>query len=99
MLEQIKIIIKLTKILEELKRGKITEKDIETAKELYKTSIDSIEDYEFQVLNEYFKEEVLALDNYKDRYKNINKVKKSEIIKVFRKINMDTVFLLEGVEK
>ena len=89
----------VTKILEELKRGKITEKDIETAKELYKTSIDSIEDYEFQVLNEYFKEEVLSLDNYKDRYKNINKVKKSEIIKVFRKINMDTVFLLEGVEK
>ena len=89
----------VTKILEELKRGKITEKDIETAKELYKTSIDSIEDYEFQVLNEYFKEEVLSLDNYKDRYKNINKVKKSEIIKVFRKINMDTVFLLEGVEE
>ena len=89
----------VTKILEELKRGKFTEKDISTAKELYKTSIDSIEDYEYQIINEYFKEEILELDNYKDRYKNIDKVKKSEITKVFRKINMDTVFLLEGVEE
>ena len=88
-----------TKILDELKRGKISEKDIKKAKELYKTSIDSIEDYEYQIINEYFKEEILELDNYKERYKNIEKVKKSDIIKVFRKINMDTVFLLEGVEE
>ena len=88
-----------TKLLEELKRAKITEKDINKAKELYKTAIDSIEDNEYQVINEYFKEEVLSLDNYKERFKNIDKVKRTEIIKVFRKINMDTVFLLEGVEE
>ena len=82
-----------------MKRGKFTEQDINNAKELYKTSIDSIEDFEHQIINEYFKEEILDLDNYKDRYKNIDKVKKNEITKVFRKINMDTVFLLEGVEE
>ncbi len=89
----------VTKLLEEMKKGKFTDKDINTAKELYKTSINSIEDYEYQIINEYFKEKILSLDNYNDRFKNIDKVKKSEITKVFRKINMDTVFLLEGVEE
>lgn len=89
----------ITKILEELKAGKYTEKDILKAKELYKTSITNIEDNENQIINEYFKEEILSLDNYKERYKNIDKVRKSEITRVFRKVNIDTVFLLEGMEK
>ena len=51
-----------------------------------------------RIINDYLIQELLGIDHYNERLKNINKVKKSELIKVFKKINMDTIFLLEGVE-
>ena len=36
------------------------------------------------------------MDSYNERIEIMDKVKKRDIIKVFKKINMDTIFLLEG---
>ena len=85
-----------TNILEKLKKGKFSDKDIKVAKELYKTAIMSIEESPMELIKEYLSEEVLGLDNYNDRLEIMNKVTKSEIVKAFKKIKMDTVFLLEG---
>ena len=86
-----------SKILMSLKKGKFSDKDINLAKQYYLSSIEEIEESEMRIINEYLLEELLGIDNYSDRVKNIEKVKKNDLIKVFKKINMDTVFLLEGV--
>lgn len=87
----------ITKILNDLKKGKFTDKDIEIAKEYYYTSIEELAENEYRIINEFLMEEILHLAPIVERLKKINKVNKREIVKVFKKITMDTVFLLEGV--
>ena len=88
----------ITKDLTDMKKGKINSKDLETAKSFYKTSIESIEENEFNIINEYLYEEILNLDPIDVRKQKMEKVKIQEITKVCKKITMDTVFLLEGVK-
>lgn len=85
-----------TKILEELKKGKFSEKDLKTAKQIYSTSIESIEENPNNLINEYLTEMVTGLDNYRDRIEKMNKVTKKDIVNALKKIHMDTIFLLEG---
>lgn len=86
----------VNEVLDMVKKGKFTEKDIKMAKEMYSTSISNIEESPHRIINEYFIEQIVKLDNYKDRLENIKKVTKKEIVKVMKKINIDTIFLLEG---
>lgn len=88
----------ITENLNLMKKGKFSEKDITVAKEFYHTSIEEIEESEFQMINEVLSEEVLGLDSAKERVTKMNGVTKSDIIKACKKIQMDTVFLLEGVK-
>ena len=41
---------------------------------------------------------LLDLDPIEERKQKMREVKKNEIVKVLKKINIDTVFLLEGVK-
>ena len=86
----------ITNILEKLKKGKFSENDVKVAKEFYQSSITSIEESPMNLIREYLTEEMIGLDPYQERVKIMNKVKRSEIIKAFKKIKMDTIFLLEG---
>lgn len=88
----------ITRILNDLKKGKFTDNDIEIAKEFYYTSIEELEEDEYRIIVEFMMEEILGLDPIVERLKKISKVNKKEIVKVFKKITMDTVFLLEGVK-
>ena len=88
----------ITRILNYLKKGKFTDNDIEIAKEFYYTSIEELEEDEYRIIVEFMMEEILGLDPIVERLKKISKVNKKEIVKVFKKITMDTVFLLEGVK-
>ena len=85
-----------TNILENMKKGKFSEKDIKIAKELYNTSIMSIEENPMNLIREYLTEEMMGIEPYTERTTIMNKVSKKEIIRVFKKIKMDTIFLLEG---
>ena len=88
----------ITRNLNDLKKGKFTDKDIEVAKEFYYTSIEELEEDEYRIIAEFMMEEILGLAPIVERLKKMNKVTKKEIVKVFKKITMDTVFLLEGVK-
>jgi len=88
----------ITEELNLMKKGKFTDKDIEVAKEFYHTAQEEIEENEYRIINEYLAQELLGLDPMKERLDKMNKVTKQEITKAFKKINMDTVFLLEGVK-
>ncbi len=86
----------ITKDLQDMKKGNIDQKDIDIAKSFYKTSIESIEESEFNIINEYLYEEILNLDPIEERKTKMDKVRKQDITRVCKKITMDTVFLLEG---
>ena len=88
----------ITRILNDLKKGKFSDKDIEIAKEFYYTSIEELEEDEYRIIAEFMMEEILGLAPIVERLKKMSKVSKREIVKVFKKITMDTVFLLEGVK-
>ena len=89
----------ITKILNELKKGKFSDKDIENAKEYYLSSLEEFEESEYRIIYEFLQQELLKVPSYIERKRVIKDVKKSDIVKVFKKINMDTIFLLEGVRE
>lgn len=88
----------ISKNIKDMQKGKFTESDIDIAKQFYNTSLESIEESEFYLINEYLFEEILGIDSIDIRRNKMKKVKKSEIVKAAKKITMDTVFLLEGVK-
>ena len=48
--------------------------------------------------NEVFMQEILGIEPLEERVRKMRQVSKQEIVKTCKKINMDTVFLLEGVK-
>lgn len=86
----------ITKKLDEMKKGKFTDDDINNAKEELINALESIDEDENAMINDVMSSEILELDDIKTRINNIKKIKKSDIVKAFRKVHMDTVFLLEG---
>ena len=83
-------------VLSKVKKGNFTDKDIKTAKEIYSSAISNIEESPASLISEYLTEEITGLDSYTKRVEIMNKVTKKDIKKVLKKINMDTIFLLEG---
>ena len=88
-----------TQLLKDMKKGKFTDKDINIAKEYYNTACEEVEESEYKIINEYLSQEILGVEPLEERVKIMNKVTKKDIIKVAKKIEMDTVFLLEGVRE
>ncbi len=86
----------ISKNLNELKKGHFTEKDIDIAKEFYHTFLEEIEESDNRMINEILMTEILSQDSLEGRWEKMQTVKKQDIVKVLRKINIDTVFLLEG---
>ena len=77
--------------------GKFEENDIEAGIITYKNTFKEVEDSAFSILNAYTSCEYLNYDPLETRIKEIEKVTKEDIIKVSKKIHIDTIFLLEGV--
>ena len=88
----------ITSNLLDLKKGKFTDKDINIAKEIYDTSLEEIEESPLSMINEALSETIFDVEEISIRKEKISKVRKSDITRVLKKINMDTVFLLEGVK-
>ena len=92
-----KAITIITKKLDEMKKGKFDDNDISNVKQELINALESLEEDENAMINDVMSSELLELDDIKTRIETIKKVKKSDIVKAFRKVHMDTVFLLEGV--
>ena len=82
--------------LDDMKKGKFTESDIDKAKEYYFSSLEDIDENENKMINEILKEEILNIEPLKERIELMKKVRKQDIVRVCKKINIDTIFLLEG---
>jgi len=86
----------IDKILNETKKGKFTDNNIKIAKEYYNTALDEIEENQLRIIDNYFMKEIINTDTLEEKRIKINKVTKEELIKVAKKIKVDTIFLLEG---
>ena len=89
----------ITKNVQDMKKGKFTDSDINVAKEFYKTSEESLMESPSRIINEVLTEEILGVEPLSERVRKIEKVTKKDIMRACKKINMDTVFLLEGGNK
>lgn len=77
-------------------KGDFTDNDIESAKITYINSLKDIEDYQASILRMYESNIYFNYDLLDERIENISKVTKEDIINLHKKINMDTIFVLEG---
>ena len=80
----------------DIRKGKIDIKDIKVAKEYLITAIEDIYEDSDTIINYYYSADLLKLDDIDIRKDKINKVKKHEIIRLSKKIKIDTIFNLEG---
>ena len=77
-------------------KGNFTDNDIESAKITYINSLKDIEDYQASILRMYESNIYFNYDLLDERIENVKKVTKEDIINLHKKINMDTIFVLEG---
>ena len=82
--------------MKNMEKGKFTEDDIKAGIITYKNTFKEVEDSAFSILNSYASCEYLGYDPIKTRIKEIEKVDKEAIVKVSKKIHLDTIFMLEG---
>ena len=83
-------------ILLDMKKGKINDEEIRVAKEYFCTALDELEDSPNQILDNYYMMELIGTDTIEEKRRNIMNVSKEDIVKVAKKVKIDTVFFLEG---
>lgn len=83
-------------ILLDMKKGKINDEEIRVAKEYFCTALDELEDSPNQILDNYYMMELIGTDTIDEKRRKIMKVTKEDIVKVAKKVKIDTVFFLEG---
>lgn len=88
----------IEKNINDMKKGKFTDKEIDVAKEYFSTALDELEESENRIIDNYLMMDLLGIDSIEERKKLINQVTKDEIIKVAKKVEIDTVFCLEGIK-
>ena len=79
-----------------MRKGKFEDRDIQVAKEYFCTALDEVEDSPSRIMDNYYMMELIGTDTISEKRRKIMGVTKQEIMKVAKKVKMDTVFLLEG---
>lgn len=87
----------IEKDLKDMCNGKFDETDILMAKEYYNTALEEIEDSQSKIINNYLMMELINTDDIDVKREKMSKVTKREIVKVAKKVTIDTIFCLEGV--
>lgn len=91
----IKIILK---VMKDIENGKFDDKKIEEYKILLRTSYKEIEDSIYSLIGFYKGHEYLDKDLVEDVEKNLEKFSKQQIVDFAKKVKLDTVYILNGVD-
>ena len=90
-------VVKLTKKeLLSIKKGNIDEVDIENAKMMYISSIDELEESQDDLIDCYYMIDLIGVDLGDLRIIKKMEVTKEDIIRVSKKVHLNTIYLLEG---
>lgn len=81
--------------IENMKKGKFTVQDIKNAKEVMLGVLKEVNDHQNAILNHYFNREYFGNKSLDEQKENINNITKESIIEVAKKINIDTILLVE----
>ena len=88
----------IEKALGDMRNGKFSDSDISVAREYFLTALEEVLESSDRIIDNYLMMELIGTDTVDVKREMIQKVTKEEIIKVAKKIKLDTVFLLEGVK-
>lgn len=88
----------IEKNMDDIRKGKFTDSDISIAREYYLTALEEVLESTDRIIDNYLMKELIGTDTIEMKRVMIDKVTKDEIIKVAKKIKLDTVFLLEGTK-
>ena len=86
----------IKKTLQNISKGKFDDKQLESAKETIISSIKASMDSPAGIINTYYAKILIDSLLFKERMENISKVTKEDIMELSKKINLNTLFLLEG---
>ena len=90
-------VIKLIKkVLSDMEKGKISDEQIDNAKETMISAINASLDNPSGIINTYFAKVLVNSDDVNTRIDKINNVKKEDIVKFASKVKLHTIYLLEG---
>lgn len=88
----------IEKDIEDMRRGKFDEADISIAREYFLTALEEVLENPERIIDNYLMMELIGTDTIDKKREMIMKVSKEEIVKVAKKVKLDTVFLLEGIK-
>lgn len=88
----------IEKDLDDMRRGKFDEGDIFIAREYFLTALEEVMESSDRIIDNYLMMELIGTDTIEKKREMIQKVTKDEIVKVAKKVKLDTVFLLEGIK-
>ena len=85
--------------LEEMKRGNITELEIEASKNFIINSLNSYNDDQFDMISYYHNEKIIGSNMEIEDYKNkISALTKEDVVAAISDVTLDTVYFITGVE-
>lgn len=85
--------------LDNMKKGKFDEEEIEKGKQTYLSACQEIMDSQSSIINIYVAHEYLKNDLIDEKMRKIKTITKEDIMSVAKKINMDTIYLLKGEQE
>lgn len=87
------------KEMKNILKGGFSDEDIIKAKVTYINSIKELEDSPQSIVSLYAGMEYLGSDDIENRIKMINKVTRKKVINLAKKVHIDLIYLLEGVDE
>ena len=95
-----KNVIKIIKnVLTDIGKGKFANDKFESAKETMISAIKASLDSPMGIITNYYAKRLVNSLDVDERIKEISKVTREDIINVSKKINMHTIFILEGLDE
>ncbi len=94
-----KVLKLIKKVLSDIKAGKFDHEKFASAKETLISAIRSSEDSPMGIITNYYAKTLVNSLDIDERIKNIQKVSREDILRVSNKINMHTIFTLEGPDE
>lgn len=88
----------ILKEIEKLKEGKFTQKEIKNAKETLFGVLKEIKDHQGAICDHYFSKQYFQSEDLEIQKEKIKNLTKEDILKVAKKINIDTILLVEEKE-